>query len=137
MSAPTQLLNATITTAVTADVTAGVVRLPRYARVESLALQAVFTYGSGGTNATAYVQTSFDNGTTWVDIACFQFTTSTATRLYHLTAAAVSSIATPTEGSLSANTAVNGLLGDRFRVKLTTTGTYAGSTTLVISGLPK
>jgi hypothetical protein len=131
-----ELLNTPITTSVTGDVTAGV-KVPRGGRVESLSLQAVFTYGSGGTNATAYVQTSFDGGVTWVDIACFQFTTATATRLYHLTAAAVSAIATPTDGSLAANTAVNGLLGDRFRVKLTTTGTYAGGTTLAIAGLPK
>lgn len=130
------LLSATVTTAVTADVTAGVVRMPN-ARVESLTLQAVFTYGSGGTNATAYVQTTFDGGTTWMDIACFQFTTATAKHLFHLTAAAVTSIATPGDAALTANTCVNGFLGDQFRVKLTTTGTYAGGTTFAITAMPK
>lgn len=130
------LLSATLAGAVTADVTAGVF-VPRFPRVESLTLQAIITVVGGGTTAKAWVQTSFDGGVTWVDIANFAFTTSTATRLYHLTAAAVTSIATPTDGSLADNTAVNGLLGDRFRVKLTTTGTYTGASTFVITALPK
>jgi hypothetical protein len=48
---------------------------------------------------------------------------------------AVTSIATPTDGTLADNTAVNGLLGSNLRVKLTTTGTYAGETSLVITAL--
>jgi hypothetical protein len=87
---------------------------------DALTIQAVFTYGSGGTTAKAWVQTSVDDGTTWVDIANFAFTTSSARRLYTLTRAAVTSIATPSDGTLD-------------RVKLTTTGTYAGDTTLVIT----
>lgn len=131
-----ELLNEAIAAAVTAVTPDG--EFSRgFDRVESLTLHATFTYGSGGTNATAYVQTSLDGGASWVDIACFQFTTSSAKRAYHLTAAAVTSIATPSEGSLAANTAVNGLLGDRYRVKLTTTGTYAGGTSLVIHAIPK
>jgi hypothetical protein len=102
---------------------------------ESLSLQANFTYGSGGTTVKAWVQTTFDQGVTWTDIANFAFTTASARRLYHLTPVAVTSIATPTDGTLADNTAVNGLLGSNLRVKLTTTGTYAGGTSLVISAL--
>jgi hypothetical protein len=131
-----ELLNESVTAAVTGVTPDGVISTG-FDRVESLTLHATFTYGSGGTNATAYVQTSLDGGASWVDIASFQFTTTSAKRAYHLTAAAVTSITTPTEGTLTANTAVNGLLGDRYRVKLTTTGTYAGGTTLVIHALPK
>lgn len=130
------LLNATLAAAVTADVTAGVF-YPRSSRVESLTLQAVLTVAGGGTTATAWVQTSLDGGTTWMDIANIALTTSTATRTYHLTAAAVTSIATPTDGSLASNTSVNGFLGDRFRVKLTTTGTYTGASSFVITAIPK
>jgi hypothetical protein len=134
---PTEFLNESITTAVSAVTPDGIIGGLGFERVESLTLLAKFTYGSGGTNATAYVQTSLDGGSTWVDIANFQFTTATATRAYHLTAAAVTSIATPTEGTLTANTAVNGFLGSLYRVKLTTTGTYAGSTSLVIFAIAK
>jgi len=129
-----QLLNATLAAAVTADVTAGVFTL---GRVESLSLHAIMTVVGGGTTAKAWVQTSFDGGLTWMDVASFAFTTSTATRLYHLTAAAVTSIATPGDAALADNTVVNGFLGDRVRVKLTTTGTYTGASSLVITALAK
>jgi hypothetical protein len=128
------LRNSTITTAVTGDVASGVLAL---GRVEVLTLFATFAYGSGGTTAKAWVQTTLDGGATWVDIASFAFTTSSASRAYNLTAAAVTSIATPSDGTLADNTAVNGLLGEQYRVKLTTVGTYAGSTTLAVWAIPK
>ncbi len=98
----------------------------------SLAIQANFLYGSGGTATDAYVQTSFD-GTTWVDIAQFHFTTAAARRLYNLSGATVvTTAATPGDGALSANTAVDGLLGPWYRVKWSTSGTYGGATSLAI-----
>jgi hypothetical protein len=77
---PNLLPQTTITTAVSA--TAGP-WIAFNSRIEDsapchLAVQANFVYNSGGTNVTAYVQTSFDGGATAVDIACFQFTTSSA-----------------------------------------------------------
>ena len=129
-------LSATLAAAVTDDVTAGV-KVPAIDRVESLTLHATFVRAGGGTTAKAWVQTTLDGGVTWVDIANFAFTTTTANRAYHLTAAAVTSIATPTDGTLADNTSVNGLLGDRFRVKLTTTGTYTGASSFTIHAIPK
>ena len=35
---------------------------------------------------------------------------------------------TPTDGALTANTCKDGLLGNMYRAKYTTTGTYAGNT---------
>ena len=129
-----QILAAVLAAAVTADVSSGVFVL---GRLESLTLQAIITVAGGGTTAKAWVQTSFDGGVTWVDIANFAFTTATATRLYHLTPVAVTTIATPTDGTLADNTAVNGLIGDRLRVKLTTTGTYTGASSFVITASAK
>lgn len=123
------LATTTITTAVTGSVS-GTTTI-RNAR--SLTLQAIFTYGSGGTTAKAWVQTSIDDGTTWFDIASFAFTTSSATRMYSLDTTAVTTIYTPTDATLTDNTVKSGLLGDKYRVKYTTTGTYADSTTLSIS----
>jgi hypothetical protein len=37
---------------------------------------------------------------------------------------------TPTDGALAANTAKDGVLGTQYRVKYSSTGTYAGNTTL-------
>lgn len=131
-AAAESLLSATITTAVTGSV--GSTYLIRNAQPNNLYLQAVFTYGSGGTSATAYVQTSFDGGTTWIDIASFGFTTASATKVVNLSALnSVTTVYTPTDGSLSSNTVKDGLIGPRLRVKYTTVGTYGGSTTLVVT----
>lgn len=133
--AQTTLLSATITTAVTASVTGPVLMgLDNYGAV---ALHCNFTYGSSGTNAKFWVQSSLDGGTTWHDVACFAATTATKVRIYNLSnRTPVTSIATPTDGTAADDTSVDGILGDRLRVKYTTTGTYAGSTTVVISAVP-
>lgn len=136
MAAPLTLLNATLAAAVTGDVTAGVFAVPGGGRVESLVLFANFTRVGGGTTAKAWVQTSFDGGSNWMDIANFAFATTSALRAFHLTNAAVTSIATPVDGTLADNTAVDGFLGLVYRVKLTTTGTYTGASGFVITALP-
>ena len=102
-----------------------------------LTLQATFAYGAGGTTTKAWVQTTFDGGATWMDIANFAFTTAAGKRLFNLIrGAAVTSIATPTDGTLADNTVVNGFIGPALRVKYTTTGTYTGATNLTIWGSP-
>lgn len=99
----------------------------------NLGIQANFAYGSGGTTADAYIQTSFDGGLTWCDVAQFHFTTSAARKAFNLNSQTpVTTQATPTDGSLAANTAVDGLLGAMLRVKYATTGTYGGATSLSI-----
>lgn len=97
----------------------------------NLAVEAQFTYGSGGTTVDAYLQTSFDGGASWVDVCNFHFTTSTANALYNLSSATpVTTQRTPTNGTISANTSVDGALGPRFQVQVQSTGTYAGGTSL-------
>jgi hypothetical protein len=129
------LLSTPITTAVTQTATlADAVDL---ASQRGVLLQANFGYGSGGTSVTAYVQTSADGGTTWYDVAAFEFTTSSAVKLFNLRAQTpVTSIATPTSGALTANTSVDGLLGDRLRVLWASVGTYS-TTTLTISAITR
>lgn len=130
----TMLLNLPITTAVTAQKTT-----PLQVEVEPLSanFQFVFTYGSSGTSADAYVQTSFDGGTTWCDVINFHATTSSLTYIYNLSAlTVVTSKATPSDGTLTANTSVDGLFGNLWRVKYTTTGTYATSTSLRVDMVP-
>jgi hypothetical protein len=99
----------------------------------NLALQANFNYGSGGTTVDAYVQTSMDGGSTWFDIANFHFTTASGIFVFNLSSLTpVTTEYTPGSGALTANTAKDGLLGDRFRVMYKTSGTYAGGTTLSV-----
>jgi hypothetical protein len=98
----------------------------------SLTLQANFTYGSGGTSTDAWVQTSLDGGATWCDVAHFTFTTSSARSVTSVTSSKSFTQAAPTDGTLAAGTVNDGLFGPLWRVKYTTVGTYAGSTTLRI-----
>jgi hypothetical protein len=94
-------------------------------------LQIKFSYGSGGTTAKVYVQTSLDQGSTWIDVYCATFTTASATKIVNLSGLTPkTTAATPTDGALTDDTCVDGILGDRFRTKTATTGTYAGSTTI-------
>lgn len=119
-----------ITTALTALVT-GSTKL--FGAPRNLTVQANFVYGSGGTSVDAYLQTSLDGGATWIDVANFHFTTSSGIKIYTLSALTPKTTAvTPTDGSLTANTAVDGVLGPMFRVKYTTVGTYGGTTSLAI-----
>jgi hypothetical protein len=103
----------------------------------SAILQADFTYGSGGTTVSAFVQTTFDGGATWVDAANFSFATASAIKAFNLNAnAAVIAPLTPANGTLTANTAIAEMIGNRWRVLLTTTGTYS-NTTLRIDIAPR
>lgn len=130
------LLNATITTAVTA-VTTTALQIQSVSGERALpvtmAIQCKLTYGSGGTTAVVWVQTSLDGGATWVDVANCSFTTSTARFLYNLSGLTpVTTQYTPTDGTLTANTSHDGILGSLWRTKYTSTGTYGGSTTLAV-----
>lgn len=132
----TLLPAATITTAgtVTGAVAGGGSDLSLFG-ADYIAIQAVFTYGSGGATAKAYVQTTLDEGATWIDVACFAFTTASATKVSALTGAVApaSQAFAPSDGALADNTIIQGVLGDQWRVKLITTGAYATSTTLAVT----
>lgn len=127
------LLSTTITTAVTGAVSDAVEGL---AGVGAVLIEAIFTYGSGGTNATAWVQTRMPSGE-WVDVACMQFTTATAKRAANLSGRTPVTTHYDITTALTAGQSKDGILGDAFRTKLTTTGTYADDTTLEINILPR
>jgi len=132
----TTLLSLPITAAVTAQASAAIGL--RQGRPSGVSIQYNFTYGSGGTNATSWVQTSFDGGATWCDVAQFQFTTASAIRVFNVTANTpqAATAITPTDGTLGSNIATDGLVGPLWRTKTTTTGTYAGGTSLRIDITP-
>ena len=129
------LMNETITTAQTASTKTAVTGL---ARAKSLAIYINFVYGSSGTSVDAYIQTSFDGGTTWIDIAEYSGTTSSQKRAYNLSALTpVTSIYTPSDGAMASNTSKDGFIGDQIRVKFTSVGTYAGTTTFSVYAIAK
>lgn len=127
----TTLANIAITSAVAAQVTPW--QQFRDGTPESIALQANFVYGSGGTTVSAWIQTSLDGGATAIDAANFSYATASARGGMVLSALTVAtSPQVLTDGTLAANTAPGAPLGSMWRVKWTTTGTYAGATTLRI-----
>lgn len=119
----------TITAAITTALLSSLLQLNAAPR--NLTAQATFAYGSGGTTVDAYLQTSLDGGLTWADIANFHFTTASAQKIINLNAQTPETTQiTPTDGSITANTAQDGVLGPLFRVKYKSSGTYGGTTTL-------
>lgn len=96
-----------------------------------LVAQLRLAYGSGGTSIKAYLQTSLDQETTPVDIACVVLGTASEVAVFNFSALTPKlTQVTPTDGALADDTAIDGILGDRFRLKVVSTGTYAGSTVL-------
>jgi hypothetical protein len=120
----------TITTAVTAQVTAPV-QLGR-TPLNAVNIQAKLAYGSGGTTIAAWVQTSLDGGASWVDIASFAFTTASLTSILNISALTpITTAYLPTDGTLAAG-GKDGVVGTLYRLKYTVTGTYAGNTQLLV-----
>jgi hypothetical protein len=129
-----------ITTAIPATTTTPT-QLPGTPR--NLSIQANFVYGSGGTSVDVYVQTSLDGQVTWTDLCNLHFTTASERKGANIstcqpqgtpqssaTAPDGQTPITLTDGSISTNTAQDGILGPYLRVKYQSSGTYAGSTTV-------
>lgn len=124
-----------ITTAVTAAVTPGV--SVGTVSAASAVIQANLVYGSGGTTFSVWVQTSIDGGATWIDVCNMSGTTASLLRVQVVSSRTpITTPYAPLDGTLAANTVHDGIIGSLWRTKLTTTGTYAGATTLTVDVLP-
>jgi hypothetical protein len=98
----------------------------------SITIEANFVRGGGGGTAKAYVQTSLDGGSTFIDIMCFAFTTSSLRKVLNVTrSTAVVADVIPTVGSMTDDTSISGIIGDVIRIQFVSAGTvYSGTTTL-------
>lgn len=98
------------------------------------AVQARLAYGSGGGTVKLYLQTSLDQGNTAIDIACIVFGAAGEVALLNFSALTPKTTqVVPTDGAMTDDTAVDGILGDRLRCKVVSSGTvYGGSTTLSV-----
>ncbi len=117
-----------ITTAVTALVLTPVIDLDG---LTAITLQVRFAPVSGGTTCKAWVQTSLDQGQTWMDVFCADFTTTAGFKIVTLSGLTPrTTVLAPTDASLADDTAVDGVLGDRLRLKVTSTGTFGSGSVL-------
>jgi hypothetical protein len=90
-----------------------------------------FVYGSGGTTCIVTIETSLDQGTTWTEVARFAFATASEQNQVNLSGLTpVTTVYTP--AALSSDTVKDGIFGDRWRAKVTSTGTYAGNTSVAV-----
>lgn len=109
---------------------ASVAYLGGLAGMSKVVAWANFDYGSSGTTVAAVIQTSLDQGQTWIDIIRFDFTT--ADRKAHAAVGLFAAGAPTTLSSLGSEGKLDNVLGDRLRCKVTSTGTYAGNTSLAV-----
>lgn len=94
-------------------------------------LSVNFVYGSGGTTCRVAVETTLDQGTTWIEVARFLFATASEHNVINLSGlTAVTTVYTP--AALSDDSVKDGVFGDRWRAKVTSTGTYAGNTSVSV-----
>ena len=102
--------------------------------MSALSCQARFAYGSGGTQANVYIQSSLDQGASWYDITNFEFTTASAVEAINLSGLnAITAPTALTNLALANNTTLNGPLGDRLQAVVVSSGTYAGGTLLSVN----
>lgn len=104
--------------------------IDRLGGMQSVSLQAAFVYGSGGTTCIVVVQTSLDQGASWIDICRFDFSTANAKKVANISAAGA--VAPAAVATLGAEGKLDGILGDRLRAKVTSTGSYAGNTSVSV-----
>lgn len=94
----------------------------------SLTAWADLVYGSGGSAAILKLQTSLDQGSSWIDILRFDF--AQANRKAIASVGVFASVAPATVAALGAEGKLDNILGDRVRAILSSTGTYAGNTSI-------
>lgn len=126
-------------TGITAPVT-GAVQPPvaGFGAPTSCTFEADFTYvAASGSTVVAYVQTSLDAGATWWDVAAFQFATSSGQLYQNCANSPVNQSVALGQQALTANTGINGFLGDRFRVVLVSSGTYGSGTAVTVKAFPR
>jgi hypothetical protein len=97
----------------------------------AITLQVRFAPVSGGTTCKAWVQTSLDQGQTWADIFCAAFTTAAGFKIVTLSGLTPrTTVLAPTDAGLADDTVVDGVLGDRLRLKITSTGTFGSGSVI-------
>jgi len=108
-----------------------------YHGLTGIVVEAKFVYGANGTDVTAHLQTSLDNGDSWIDIMAFHFLVASLRSVMAVVHGLQATPVTPKDVALADDTAQNLIIGDLFQVSLTTTGNYTGTTTLTMNMLPK
>lgn len=98
-------------------------------------LQVRFNYGSGGTTCRVMVDVSLDQGVTWIEVWRALFGTASEVAVANLSG--LTAVAPFTPAALSDDTVKDGVLGALMRARITSTGTYAGNTSVAVRLQPR
>lgn len=96
--------------------------------------QITFSPTGGGTTCAAIIDTTVDDGQTWIDITRFDFTTTAA--LVIGTNGSISNLAPAALAALTSGQQ-RPFLGNRIRARVTTTGTYSTGSKIRIDYFPR
>ena len=94
--------------------------------IAAATLECDFAYGSGGAACSVLAQVSLDGGTTFRDVARFDFTTAARSAWCNLNGLLSKGVTTYT--ALAAEGVNDGLLGPIWRGVVSSTGTYVNTT---------
>jgi hypothetical protein len=96
----------------------------------SATLQANFTYGAGGDTLKVIVETSLDQGTSWIEVARLAFALASLERVVNLSALTPVAVYTPV--ALADDAVKDGILGPRWRARILkgAGAAYTGNTSL-------
>lgn len=93
--------------------------------MQAVTITATLAVGTAGSSVAAVIQTSLDDGNTWLDVARFDFTTASATKVANLNG--LLSKAVTAYAALASEGVLDGVLGSRLRCVVTSVGTYANT----------
>ncbi len=117
--------NQVITSSVSAQSVA-IAYVDRLEGVTALTFQANFTWAAGGTTVKVDLETSLDQGLSWLPICRLAFATSSAMKVVNVSGL-TPKISAVVPAVPADDACVDGILGDRFRVRITSAGTYTGN----------
>ena len=111
------LLNSVVITTAAANIVGPVLQVRSPVGVPfNVGCQVNFVYGSGGTSGTVWLQTSFDGGATWCDVAAIALATANLRTLFNVSSLTPkTTAAAATDGTLAAGTINDGVVGSQWR----------------------
>ncbi len=98
--------------------------------MSSVTIFVEFEFGASGSTCAVVVQTSINQGDDWIDIVRFDFATSNSKK--HATVGCFGNVSPGAMAALASEGKLDGILGDRLRAKITSTGTYSNNTSVAI-----
>jgi hypothetical protein len=94
-----------------------------------------YGYTGGIGTCDVYVQTTIDGGTTWYDVAAIRGTSTAYDRMFSVTTTPITTVYATTDGSLTADSVKDGLIGSSVRAKYVVGA--VGTATLLVQVMPR